>query len=95
MKQDYTDSPEGQYEYQRQQEEEMPTWIDTLFSLASDESITIKTTINKNLSIAVKKYFNRDWNKGSETVFTQEDIKRYGKAYVIEHVTKMLQEVRN
>lgn len=73
----------------------LQSWIDTLFSLTTDESLIIRKTINGHLSITIRKQYNRDWSKSAEIVMTQEDIKRYGKAYVIEHVTKMIEELRN
>ena len=100
MEQDYTDSPEGQYEYERLYEEEMPikplqSWIDTLFSLTTDEEIIISLTPARHLSIGIRKSLNKHSKKYREYVFTEEDIKRYGKAYVIEHLTKMIGELRN
>lgn len=72
-----------------------PSWISTLFSLTTDEALIIRTTIGGHLSIAIKKQLSRDWVKSREYVFSEEDIKRYGKAYVIKHVTKMIEQVRN
>jgi len=70
------------------------TWVDTLFNLMPDEQLIIRKTINHHLSITYKRQLNREWFRHAEIVMSMEDIQRYGKAYVIKNVNKMLEETR-